>query len=80
MELYRHSAGRPLQVLSIGDRQADLEAGHLLATLLAKDVSHAPQERWPVNTVLVTSKPSPQVLSTELRLLATLLPSQLYRH
>merc|ERR1712147_597553 len=68
-------AGRSLQVLSIGDRQADLDAGHLLSALLTKDVSHAPRGRWPVKTVRMTSEPAAQTLSMELQSLAALLPS-----
>jgi len=68
-------AGRSVQVLSIGDRQADLDAGHFLAALLTKDVSHAPQGRWPVKTVLMAPEPAATTLSTELQSLAALLPS-----
>lgn len=75
-ELKPHmEAGRALQVLSIGDRQADLDAGHLVAALLTKEVDHAPQGRWPVKTVLMASEPSAQVLSSELEALAALLPN-----
>lgn len=67
------ASGLPLQVVSVGDQQHDLEAGGLLLELLTKDAK-VPVKRF-LKTVKLEPEPSAETLLAELRKLESLLPS-----